>query len=77
MQYKATIDKLKRESLQYQSKEATLIRKAISVEATVASPLEKWQGQKTRADDLADEIVEAHHSIDLIQKKLNQRYKYI
>ena len=71
--YKSADDKLMRESLQHQSKEAILMIKSISVENTTASCLEKWQGQKTRADDLSDELSKAHHSITLLQNKLNKK----
>ena len=50
-----------RQTLQNQAKEATLMIKSIPVEDTPASRLEKWQVQKTRADDLADELAKAHH----------------
>ena len=48
-----------------------------SVEATAASRLEKWQRQRTRVDDLADELEKAHHSIALFQNKLNEENKDI
>ena len=53
------------------------MQKAIPVKATAASHIEKWQGQKTRQDDHADELSESHHSIVLLQNKLNETYKDI
>ena len=51
--------------------------KSISVENTTASCLEKWQGHNTRANDLSDELSKAHHSITLLQNKLNKKQKDI
>ena len=44
IQYKAVIAKLTRESLNHRSKNVALKEKSISVEATAASRLQKWQG---------------------------------
>ena len=42
--YKAMDAKYTREALKHQAREATLMRKSISVQASSASRLEKWQG---------------------------------
>ena len=58
IQYKSANDKLTRKALHHQAKEATLMRKVISLEATAASSIEKFQVQDKKVDDLADELAQ-------------------